>query len=313
MPNRNNAGVLDLALERLAQNTTYGNFELIVVDDESTDSSRAILRRWRDSGRFRSFTLLEREHSGVPGSLNAAAGAASGELFVQLDADATIETSGWLERMVGLRRSTAQAEVVTGAVIHDTGRIHAYGANLICPEGMHDGGTRIAEPVGQRTFNGFVVRPRASAVPPPPGATEVDASIGCCMLFSRSLWNEVGGYDTGFAPVWFEDLDLSLTARRLGRKVFLLGDVWVQHRVSSRDENPSLIRRIARRLPQGAKDAINAAGRGERPRGEVRERLLRHYAHWRAKWGFDPLNPDMDEILRRYGGTEVCWRYDGAH
>ena len=29
-----------------------------------------------------------------------------------------------------------------------------------------------------------------------------------------------------------------------------------------------------------------------------------------SKWGFDPLNPDMDEVLRRYGGTEVCWRYD---
>jgi hypothetical protein len=22
------------------------------------------------------------------------------------------------------------------------------------------------------------------------------------------------------------------------------------------------------------------------------------------------LNPDMDEVLRRYRGTEVCWRYD---
>ena len=38
--------------------------------------------------------------------------------------------------------------------------------------------------------------------------------------------------------------------------------------------------------------------------------LGRHFAHWREKWGFDPLNPDMDEVLRRYGGTEVCWRYD---
>src|SRR5919202_2494223 len=92
LPNRDNAGVLDLTLERLAAHTTYPDFELLVVDDGSSDGSRAILRRWRDSGRFRSFTLLEREHSGVAASLNAAAAAAGGELLASLDRDPTVET-----------------------------------------------------------------------------------------------------------------------------------------------------------------------------------------------------------------------------
>ena len=35
-----------------------------------------------------------------------------------------------------------------------------------------------------------------------------------------------------------------------------------------------------------------------------------HYAYWREKWGFDMLNPDMPAVLERWGGTEVCWRYD---
>ena len=39
-----------------------------------------------------------------------------------------------------------------------------------------------------------------------------------------------------------------------------------------------------------------------------RERLRHHYAYWRATWGWDPLNPDMEAIARRWGGTEVCWR-----
>ncbi|MEA2458549.1 MAG: hypothetical protein QOC95_1521, partial [Thermoleophilaceae bacterium] len=36
------------------------------------------------------------------------------------------------------------------------------------------------------------------------------------------------------------------------------------------------------------------------------------YAYWREKWGFDLMNPDMPQVLARYGDTEVCWRYDPA-
>ena len=308
MPNRDNAGVLDLTLSRLAEHTTYPDFELVVVDDGSTDQSRELLRRWRDSGRFRSFTLLEREPGGAPAALNAGAEAAGGELLVQLDADATVETPGWLERLVDFHQSDPRVGVVTAAVVLDTGRVHAYGANLVGPEGMHDGGTTITEPVGRRTSNGLVRRPRERELPPPSRPAEVDASIGCCMLLPRALWEEAGGYDLGFSPVWFDDLDLSLTARRLGRKVFVLGDVRVVHRISLRDADPGLVRRVARRLPQGIKDVLARRADGLSP--AALERLRHHFAYWREKWGFDPLNPDMEALLARYGETEVCWRYD---
>jgi hypothetical protein len=54
---------------------------------------------------------------------------------------------------------------------------------------------------------------------------------------------------------------------------------------------------------------VTAARGGDKPSAEVLERLRGHYEHWRRKWGFDPLNPDMDAVLGRYGDTEVCWRY----
>jgi len=82
MPNRDNGAMLDRVLERLADNTGAADYELIVVDDGSTDDSRAILRRWRDSGRFPELTVIEREHSGVVDALNAGLAAAGGELVV---------------------------------------------------------------------------------------------------------------------------------------------------------------------------------------------------------------------------------------
>jgi hypothetical protein len=38
--------------------------------------------------------------------------------------------------------------------------------------------------------------------------------------------------------------------------------------------------------------------------------MNRHLVYWRDKWGFDPVNPDVDSILERYAGSEVCWRFE---
>ncbi len=144
---------------------------------------------------------------------------------------------------------------------------------------------------------------------------EVDASIGVCMLYPRALAQEIGGYDRGFSPVWFDDIDLSLSARKLGRKVFVLPDVRVIHRASMRNPRHGGSTRVAvarralgRWTPQTLKDAVIAAGRLDRPTPAQRERLLHHYAYWREKWGWDVLNPDVEAIRQCWGGTEICWR-----
>ena len=316
LPNRNNAPVLGLALQRLAEHTTYPDVELIVVDDGSDDGSLEILRRWRAGRRFPGeMALLERPHSGVAQSLNAGLARARGELVVTLDGDATIETPGWLERMVGFAGADERVGAVSAGIVLDTGRVHAYGVNVICPEGLHDRPATIAEPAGARTLHSNVHRPR-----PPADARveEVDAAIGCCLLFRRAAAEELGGYDTGFSPVWFEDLDLTLGIRRLGAKVFCLPDVQVLHRQSLRNARGPETRRRARitgavrravapAVPQAVKDRMVGG-----PSEEVLARLRHHYEHWRRRWGFDPLNPDMDAVLRRWGDTEVGWAYDAA-
>jgi GT2 family glycosyltransferase len=325
MPNRDNEQILELVLERLLEHTTYPNFELIVIDDASTDGSLSILRRWRDDGRFRNFTLLEREHSGVAASLNAGVEVASGELLVQMDGDASVESPGWLERMVDLHQSDERIGVVTPLVTFErSGRIHAAGINIVSEAGLHDRGTTPKEPAGERTFHSIVER----MTPEEAGSlvtevAEVDTSLGVHMLFSREILEELGGYDEGFTPVWFEDLDLALSARRLGYKVFFVDGVHIVHRPNLRGDRTahSAGRRMAKRLRSGVARAVPPSLRRKVRDSEQKNttyrphelrRVRHHYEYWREKWGFDLMNPDMETVLERYGDTEVCWAYDPA-
>jgi GT2 family glycosyltransferase len=319
LPNKNNDPVLDLFFERLDANTDHRDFELIVVDDGSTDRSRAILQRWGDSGRFPSFNVIEREPSGVIESLNAALAVASGEVVVRLDGDATIETPGWLGTMLDFHRSDPAIGVTVARIVFDSGLVHNFGMEIVTPEGLHDRGTRIAEPAGSRTLDINVERPPAAEAPGGDRVAEVDGAIGCCTMFARELADEIGGFDTVWNPVAFEDFDFALSARRLGRKVFFLPDVDVTHRVSLRNPRDGNRKELWMwRARRAVGDYVPLALRRRVARAAkiadhdpARVALLeRHYASWQRKWGWDPLNPDLDAILARWGGTEVCWRYD---
>lgn len=324
MPNRDNAAVLDTVLDALARNVRYPSVELIVVDDGSTDGSREVLRRWRDSGRLPEFQLLERDHTagGVVDALNAGLRAASGELIVQLDADASIETMGWLEKMVTFFRLDPRIGVITGKVVTDAGELQACGIDVVGAAGYHDRGCVITEPPGRRTSRENVRRVREEQWPPSEQVAEVDGGMGVCMMYRRETAIELGGYDRGFAPVWLDDLDLTISVRRAGFKVFYLPEVRAVHHLGNRARpddrrpDPGALRQSAvgvRRgvgavLPSGLRARlIRTFGWDRGPRSH-RQHLASHYRYWRQKWGWDMLNPDMEAIVQRWGETEICWK-----
>ena len=158
LPNRNNAPVLERVLERLYANTTHRQTEVVAVDDRSTDESMSILRRWRDSHRFPSFELIESPGTGAIDALNVALRRASGEICVQLDSDAAVETPGWIERMLELMSADPAVGIVTGKVVLDSGALHACGVNVVGPAGWHDRPARPAEPLGRRRWHYRVER-----------------------------------------------------------------------------------------------------------------------------------------------------------
>lgn len=67
------------------QNQTYPDFEVICVDDGSTDGTAAILESW--GKKDPRFVLLKKEHQGVVGAANAGLEVCRGEMVVRMDAD----------------------------------------------------------------------------------------------------------------------------------------------------------------------------------------------------------------------------------
>jgi glycosyltransferase involved in cell wall biosynthesis len=325
LPNYNNARVLGLVLDRLAENTTYANSELVIVEDGSTDESPRIIRDWIDTGAFvGEINFIEKPNGGAIDSLNTALQAATGELVVQLDSDATLETRGWVERMLAMMQVDDRVGVVCGKVVMEWGEIHACGVHVFDEAGARDRPVRLAEPVGRRVLHQRVTRyAEGTAGDVETRAAEVDAAPGTCMMYRRADALEAGGYDTGYAPVWLDDIDLCVGIRKLGRKAFYIPDVRVVHYVAERAvaqgrerlRPAHLTRAVLKRtealsaLKRPVERAVAVDLNGHLTRDQVR-RCHRHYEHWRGKWGWDYINPDVAEIKRRYGGTEICWAWE---
>ncbi|MCK9510363.1 MAG: glycosyltransferase [Pigmentiphaga sp.] len=103
MPCFNAAATLDQAV-RSVRDQNYGNWELWIVDDASTDESRAIASRHaRDDARIR--LLSNRHRKGAAGARNTGIQAAEGEFIAFLDAD-----DYWLPAKLGRQVAAMQAE-----------------------------------------------------------------------------------------------------------------------------------------------------------------------------------------------------------
>jgi glycosyltransferase involved in cell wall biosynthesis len=84
LPCFNAAATLPEALESLAEQT-FTDFEVVLVDDGSTDDSPAIAQAWVD--RDRRFRLISQSHQGIIAALNAGLQACQAPCVARMDAD----------------------------------------------------------------------------------------------------------------------------------------------------------------------------------------------------------------------------------
>lgn len=57
----------------------------------------------------------------------------------------------------------------------------------------------------------------------------VEQPAGAFLMFRRDVWEKLGGFDSGFYPIWFEDVDFCLRAAEAGYKIQYVPQVEAEH------------------------------------------------------------------------------------
>jgi len=99
IPVYNGKDYIDNCLKHLFKNTIYPGYEVIVVDDASTDGGGDFLCSFKKTGKIK---LIENEENlGFARTCNKGASIANGDYLVFLNMD-TLPLPGWLSEMVNI-------------------------------------------------------------------------------------------------------------------------------------------------------------------------------------------------------------------
>ncbi len=193
--------------DSLLRHTLWPNYEIVAVDNASTDGTPDLLRaRAAENPRVRVFALDR--NTGFAGGNNFAARQARGEYLILLNAD-TMVTAGWVERLVRRTRSDPKAGIVV-AVTNFAGNEARIA-------------TDYRNQAEMEAFAGEIARSRAGQF------IEIRSAPLYCTLVPRAVWQELGELDESFSVGMFEDDDYSLRALKAGYRVVTAEDCFTHH------------------------------------------------------------------------------------
>jgi GT2 family glycosyltransferase len=205
IPTRDRLDLIKPCVDSLLAKTSYTNFEVIIMDNNSAESETLAYFASLESNDKR-VRVVKYPHSYNFSAINnEAARQAQGEYLVLLNNDTIVIQDNWLERMLahGLR---AKVGAVGCRLVFPNQRLQHAGVIL----GMN--GTadhiHINLPINEPGY-----MQRAQVV------QNFSAVTAACLLVKKSLYFEVGGLDEEKFKVLFNDVDFCLKVGELGYKM----------------------------------------------------------------------------------------------
>lgn len=172
-------------------------FDLIVVDNGSSDDTPQLLARLEGAR-----TIRLDQNIGFGPANNVGAAEADTEYILFLSNDVVL-MPGWLKPLVDAMDEDPALGAVQPMFLYPDGRVNDAGGLTFA-----DG-----ECWNYGKGNPFPDAPALGTRRAP------DYCTGACLLVRREAFEQVGGFDPRFAPVYYEDVDLSFAMREAGWKI----------------------------------------------------------------------------------------------
>lgn len=184
IPSRNGLSILKEFLPAIVREALRANGEVIVVDDCSTDNSSAEL-----PSLFPEVTFIKREHDpGFCHAVNLGMSKAEGKFLLLLNNDTIPEADSFIKLVSELNQTETNVAVAVPAIPRpDKSDDSCYQWKFI--KGLAVTGENIS---GE------------------------EYPSGACALWKREVWNELGGLETSYAPIYWEDTDMGVRMHKAG-------------------------------------------------------------------------------------------------
>ena len=219
IPSYNAAHFLPTSIES-ALSQTYQDFEIVVIDDGSSDKTKDVVKTYIDKYPNKIHYLWQ-ENKGLPAARNTGIAHSQGEYLALLDAD-----DKWLPCRLEEEVGILDADSSIGIVHANITLIDVNGKEISTPK-------RQINHLNGFIFNNILLR---------------KADISCpTVLFRRSCSEEVGLFDINLSRLGCEDRDLWLRIAQK-YKIAYIDKVLSYYRVSPQSMSSNLEKMLAARL-----------------------------------------------------------------
>lgn len=220
VPVYNGMATIGQCLDALARQTLPSPYyELIVVDDGSTDATDTTVVDWSKANPTVRCKLIRQTNQGPAAARNRGAQVSQGELLLFTDADCR-PVAHWVETLVaafGLlpEGSTADRSHRDSALVVNANRVSAAMGAYRCEQ------TSTAAQFAQLEFEERYARMRRQST--------IDVVATYSAAFRRSIFGDVQGFDPSFPKANNEDVELSYRLSELGHHMIFVPEAVVYH------------------------------------------------------------------------------------
>lgn len=197
--NYNNKQVITRCIDTLLMYNSRYNYEIIIVDNQSTDGSYELLeKKYKDK-----IKLVRNQKNGCSSGRNLGVENSTKEYILFLDSDQWILNKYWLDNYIDLILNNNDI----GAIAWNAGWFNNEGRAYKVVDGF---GFRYMEPnILARKDIGYLAT--------------------CGFIMEKQLFKKIKGFDVNYDPTCYEDTDLSLKIRNFGKEIYYSTHLGVGH------------------------------------------------------------------------------------